>query len=150
MGVSLQCLVSPSRLDGLALLSRVATEHNSAGLYITHDIASADCFAGTLPVMYASRLLEGGPAEAVAQKPARRYARLSVESAPRPDRTKGSVRDAGGPLRRVCLPKGCRSDSGGPEAMDTSCPEIPSSRDIDQGHWADSWLFGPGNIRAAQ
>ena len=87
------------RLGVLNLLGNLAASRNLAVLYITHDIASARYFASTTLVMYAGRLVEGGPSEHVTQRPAHPYSQLLLASAPDPARlgNVSSVPDRGEP-----------------------------------------------------
>jgi peptide/nickel transport system ATP-binding protein len=85
------------RLDVLNLISRLRTESKMAVLYITHDIASARYIADDIRVMYAGRLIEGGPAEAVISAPKHPYTQLLLRSAADPSRYKGAQSPAAGP-----------------------------------------------------
>ncbi|NUU22757.1 MAG: ABC transporter ATP-binding protein, partial [Streptomycetaceae bacterium] len=100
------------RLGVLNLLQGLGHDDGLALLYITHDIASARYFADTVQVMYAGRLVEGGPAEAVTQQPAHPYTRLLIDSAPDPDRrgalTGGRAERLGEAPDLADPPSGCR------------------------------------------
>jgi peptide/nickel transport system ATP-binding protein len=74
------------RLGVLNLLAELCAAQRLGILYITHDIASARYFAGTILVMQAGSVVEAGPAEQVTQSPAHPYTRQLIASAPDPDR----------------------------------------------------------------
>ncbi len=132
------------RLGVLNLLDRLAEELRLAILYITHDIASARYFAETMLVMYAGRLIEGGPSETVTQHAAHPYTRLLIASAPAPNRDRRSMTiaaDAEEPASLINPPSGCRFHPRCPEAMDICGHEAPPRSDLDGDHWVHCWLY---------
>jgi peptide/nickel transport system ATP-binding protein len=134
------------RLGVLNLLGSLATNRNLAVLYITHDIASARYFASTTLVMYAGRLVEGGPSEDVTQHPAHPYAQLLLTSAPDPDRlgTAPPVPDRGEPPSLIAPPSGCRFHPRCPHAMPVCAQTAPPRAQITDAHWVHCWLHVPG------
>ena len=56
-----------------------------AFLYITHDIASARYVADEVLVMYAGRVVEQGPTDAVLHDPQHAYTRLLLSAVPNPE-----------------------------------------------------------------
>jgi oligopeptide/dipeptide ABC transporter ATP-binding protein len=62
-----------SRAEILDLLDELQAKQDLTILYITHDLASARHFAERIAVMYAGRLVELGPTEAVIDRPAHPY-----------------------------------------------------------------------------
>lgn len=142
------------RLGVLNLLRQLGHEDGLALLYITHDIASARYFADTVRVMYAGRMVEGGPAEAVTQSSAHPYTRLLVDSAPDPDRD-----PAAAPAERLGEapdladpPTGCRFHPRCPLAMPVCAEQQPprfpvaaaeSATGGTDPHWAACWLHDP-------
>ncbi|WP_436774753.1 ABC transporter ATP-binding protein [Yinghuangia sp. YIM S09857] len=117
------------RLGVLNLLQRLGHDDGLALLYITHDIASARYFADSVQVMYAGRLVEGGPSEAVTQEPAHPYTRLLIDSAPDPDR-RGSLAGARGERLGEAPdladpPTGCRFHPRCPLAMPVCAEKEP-------------------------
>ncbi|TCO50398.1 peptide/nickel transport system ATP-binding protein [Kribbella antiqua] len=131
------------RLGILNLLAGLVKSLDLAMLYITHDIASARYFASTTLVMYAGRVIEGGPSEELVQQPAHPYTRLLLESAPDPDRagTGPDLLDAGEPPSLVDPPAGCRFHPRCPHAMDICRTEAPGTTELRPGHWTKCWLY---------
>jgi peptide/nickel transport system ATP-binding protein len=130
------------RLGVLNLLERLVTERDLALLYITHDIASARYFASTASVMYAGELVEGGPAEAVTQKPAHPYTKLLIDSAPDPSKSAGDrLKDNGQPPSLISPPTGCRFHPRCPLAMPRCSAQAPPRFEAGPGHWARCWLL---------
>jgi peptide/nickel transport system ATP-binding protein len=131
------------RLGILNLLAGLVETLDLAMLYITHDIASARYFATTTQVMYAGRVVEGGPSEEVVQQPAHPYTQLLVASAPDPDRAGNALDpgDAGEPPSLVNPPAGCRFHPRCPHAMDICRTEAPGTTEVRPGHWTRCWLY---------
>lgn len=86
----------------LAELRRL-TEQGSAVLLITHDLDAAARAADTVAVMYASRVVEHGPAARVLSTPRHPYARGLLDALPR----NGFVPVQGAPPELTALPPGC-------------------------------------------
>jgi peptide/nickel transport system ATP-binding protein len=131
------------RLGVLNLLRQLGHDDDLALLYITHDIASARYFADTIQVMYAGRIVEGGPAEAITQQPAHPYTRLLIDSAPDPDR-RGARRPVyerlGDPPNLVDPPSGCRFNPRCPHVMDICTTDAPPAFRTGAGRWTACWL----------
>jgi peptide/nickel transport system ATP-binding protein len=72
------------RIGLLNLMADLKRELGIAFLYITHDLASARYVADEVLVMYAGRIVEKGPTDAVLQTPLHAYTRLLLASVPDP------------------------------------------------------------------
>jgi peptide/nickel transport system ATP-binding protein len=133
------------RLDMLNLLQRLREEEGLALLYITHDIASARYLCDEIVVMYAGRMVEGGPKEDVLQNPLHPYTRLLIESSPDPDRGRAALFDGadelGEPPSLIDPPPGCRFHPRCPYAMDRCRTETPPRTTVPSGQWAHCWLL---------
>ena len=133
------------RLGVLSLRDELCRQRNLGVLYVTHDIASAGYFADNALVMYAGRLVEGGPSTEVIQHPAHPYTRLLREAAPDPDRTeRAPLGDVGEPPSLATPPAGCRFNPRCPYAMDICRQEQPPAFSVAPDHWATCWLYGEG------
>jgi peptide/nickel transport system ATP-binding protein len=73
------------RIGLLNLMADLKRELGIAFLYITHDIASARYVADEVLVMYAGRIVERGPTDAVLQDPQHAYTRLLLSAVPNPE-----------------------------------------------------------------
>jgi peptide/nickel transport system ATP-binding protein len=73
------------RIGVLNLILELKESRRLAFLYITHDIASARYVADELLVMYAGRIVEHGPTEAVLGEPLHAYTKLLLSAVPDPD-----------------------------------------------------------------
>ena len=73
------------RIGLLNLMADLKRELGIAFLYITHDIASARYVADEMLVMYAGRIVEQGPTDAVLHDPQHAYTRLLLSAVPNPE-----------------------------------------------------------------
>jgi peptide/nickel transport system ATP-binding protein len=135
------------RLGILNLLAELRDEEGLAILYVTHDIASARYFADTMTVMYAGRMVESGPSQAVADDSAHPYTQLLLRAAPDPDRAQPVYLGAtGGPPSLVHPPAGCRFHPRCPAAMDRCRREVPPFFQVTPGHAAACWLHATEGV----
>jgi len=129
------------RLSMLNLLAGLTKRDGLATLYITHDIASARYFADRVLVMYAGRVVEAGPAEAVTQNPAHPYTQLLLAAAPNPAAARGPRETLEGePPSLINPPTGCRFHPRCPHAMAICSAELPLPTDLAAERWAACWL----------
>jgi peptide/nickel transport system ATP-binding protein len=70
----------------LDLLGRINRELGTSILFISHDLSVISRFCSRLLVMYAGRLVESGPVEAIFRSPLHEYTRLLLGSIPSRDR----------------------------------------------------------------
>lgn len=139
------------RLDMLNLLGKLRDEEGLALLYITHDIASARYLCDEVQVMYAGQMVEGGPKEAVIQRPMHPYTKLLTDASPDPERRgqgPSTLFDdstmLGEPPNLISPPSGCRFHPRCPFAMDECRTAFPERTERADGHWAHCWLHQKG------
>ena len=123
----------------VGLLNMMADLRRAEGvsvLYITHDIASARYVADRLMVMYAGRIVESGPIDAVLSEPKHPYTKLLVAAVPDP-RAPLSVTaetDRGDPPRVINPEPGCRFRWRCPVAVDLCASLTPELEPIRPDH----------------
>ncbi|MBL8698158.1 MAG: ABC transporter ATP-binding protein [Alphaproteobacteria bacterium] len=69
----------------LETLHRLKTDRGIALVYVTHDLATAYQIADRVVVLYAGRIVEAGPAEAVIKAPRHPYTSALIAAIPEPD-----------------------------------------------------------------
>lgn len=69
----------------LNTIRRITRLEGAAALYVSHDLSVVGSFADRVAVMYAGRLIEEGPAEAIFSSAAHPYTRLLIAAIPRID-----------------------------------------------------------------
>jgi peptide/nickel transport system permease protein len=92
----------------LKLLRQLSEDHGSAVLFITHDFGVVSELCDRVAVMYAGRIVEIGPTEAVLNNPAHPYTRKLIDCVPilgQPHRRLDAIEGMPPPADR--LPDGC-------------------------------------------
>ena len=120
----------------LDLLRQLATERNMAVMLITHDMGVVADTADRVAVMYAGRIAESGPTDAVFTSPCHPYTALLLASIPRlSDTPKSLLATIEG---RVPTPSeyglGCRFANRCPRADERCTNELPRLRRIGPDH----------------
>ncbi|MGH3911566.1 MAG: ABC transporter ATP-binding protein [Pseudonocardiaceae bacterium] len=104
------------------LLARLAAEERRAVLMITHDLRAARRIASDVAVMYASRLVEVGPADAVFDDPWHPYTAGLLRALP----SGGFQPVPGHPPELTALPAGCGFQPRCPVVADGRCSDDPA------------------------
>ena len=92
----------------LRTMGELCRSHRVAALYVTHDLAVVANIADRVAVMYAGRIIELGPREAMFRHPAHPYTRALLDAIPHLSQARALTGIPGttpGPGRR---PSGCR------------------------------------------
>ena len=98
----------------LGLLEQIQAERGLATLFITHDLSVLGSVADRLVVMYAGRIVEEGPTDALLKDPKHPYTRALSEAFP----------TIGDPASRFA-PSGLPGDPPDPTAVPAGCPFHP-------------------------
>ncbi len=121
----------------LELMKDLSRRLGVAVVIITHNLGIVARYADRVNVMYAARLIETGPAEAVFARPEHPYARGLLAAVPRLDRGR-SVQLAtieGAPPNLLDPPEGCRFRPRCRYAID-ACERVPPAVETEAGHFA--------------
>jgi peptide/nickel transport system ATP-binding protein len=121
----------------LELMKDLAQRLDIAVIVITHNLGIVARYADRVNVMYAARLVESGPAEAVFITPAHPYARGLLSAVPRLDRAR-SARLAtidGAPPNLLSPPEGCRFAPRCAFAAEV-CKTVPKTTKLRNDHSA--------------
>ena len=117
-------------------MQRVCAEDGTALLWITHDLSVVAGLADAIAVMYAGRLVETGPADAVIAAPLHPYAAGLIGSVPARNQVGGRLRQIAGSMPGLAeLPAGC---GFGPRCgrADAMCEQVPPLSELRPGHAA--------------
>ncbi|HUN49123.1 MAG TPA: ABC transporter ATP-binding protein [Stellaceae bacterium] len=113
---------------------RLCAESGTALVWITHDLAVVGGLADRVAVMYAGRIVEEGPVDAVLDHPLHPYAKGLIGSVPSRNRRGAPLQQIPGmtpsPLR---LPAGC-SFRTRCERADGECREMPELMSVPARH----------------
>jgi len=131
----------------LNLLGDLRDRERLAVLYLTRDIASARYLADEIAIMYAGRIVETGPAEAVTDEPAHPYTRPLLSASPDPRRSERPVlRGHGGAPSPLAPPDGCRFHPRCPYAAALCTQQVPTAFDVGTAHASACWLADPARV----
>jgi len=101
----------------ITLLKRLARDHNTAVLLVTHDMGVIAETADRVAVMYAGRIVEVGPVAVVIGHPAHPYTRGLMGSIPSVEDRVAFLRQIDGAMPRLnAIPAGC--------AFHPRCPQV--------------------------
>src|SRR5918997_5651568 len=134
----------------LDLLRRLQEERSMALLLITHDMGVVAQAADDITVMYAGRVVEQGPADAVLTNPSHPYTRALLLSVPRPEH-KGRALPVipGSPPDISYSPEGCAFNPRCPQAALHRCATPPPLVEVAAGHFSRCHMAGPPAARTA-
>jgi peptide/nickel transport system ATP-binding protein len=125
----------------IALLRRLAGEHDTAVMLVTHDMGVIAETADRVAVMYAGRIVEIGPVAEVVKRPAHPYTDGLMGSIPTLAHRTERLRQIDGAMPRLtAIPPGCAFHPRCPKAFDrcrTERPELMRAGPTD----AACWLF---------
>jgi len=118
----------------LKLLQQLSADFGSSLLLITHNLGIAAENCDRIAVMYAGRIVEVGPVEAVFGTPAHPYTVGLLEALPGEDKQKlvpipGMVPDL------IFPPPGCRFSNRCSFQSQTCQQERPPALEVGEGHW---------------
>lgn len=137
----------------LELMSELQERTRTAIILITHDLGVVADTADNVLTMYAGRMVEFGPADAVFHSPAHPYTWGLMDSIPRPGGAeKELLRPIKGlPPSLVSVPPGCPFHPRCPYAESVCKTQVPEARSVGDGHVAACHFAGtPGFAREQQ
>jgi peptide/nickel transport system ATP-binding protein len=122
----------------VAQMQALCAEAGTALIWITHDLALISGFADRVAVMYAGRIVEQGPIDAVLAAPLHPYTRGLIGSLP--GGSPGATLDQipGLPPSPINLPPGCAFAPRCPRA-DAACTSAPGPVSHPGGREARCW-----------
>ena len=137
----------------LKTMGELCRSHRVAALYVTHDLAVVANIADRVAVMYAGRIIELGPREAMFRRPAHPYTRALLDAIPHLSKARALTGIPGstpGPGRR---PSGCRFNDRCEYAQDRCRETEPGDFQVGPDHTAKclrvgeigSWDINRGN-----
>jgi len=110
----------------IALLKRLCKEHGAAVMLVTHDMGVIAETCDRVAVMYAGRIVEIGPVDAVIHAPAHPYTVGLMGSIPAMDEDRTRLLQIDGAMPRLtAIPPGCAFNPRCPRAFDRCLVERP-------------------------
>ena len=130
----------------IALIKRLAAEHNTAVMLITHDMGVIAETAHRVAVMYAGRIVEVGHVRDVLQDPRHPYTMGLMRSIPRVGATGQRLAQIDGAMPRLnAIPTGCAFHPRCPqrfERCDRERPDLIATED----RLAACWLYDHATV----
>jgi oligopeptide/dipeptide ABC transporter ATP-binding protein len=124
----------------LRLLKELQDRHRLAMIFVTHNLGIVARMCDRVAVMYAGRIVEAGPVEAI-RAPRHPYTRALLESVPRlSESTDWLTAIEGQPPDLAALPPGCAFAPRCPRAMDRCRAEEPPDFTPAPGRSSRCWL----------
>jgi oligopeptide/dipeptide ABC transporter ATP-binding protein len=121
----------------LNLLKDLQERHDLTYIFISHDLNVVRYMSDRIAVMYLGKIVEQGPADAVATQPLHPYTRALLSAAPGLDRIRGQrIRLSGEPPKPTNPPSGCAFHPRCPLAQPRCAVETPHLREWLPGHVA--------------
>jgi peptide/nickel transport system ATP-binding protein len=110
----------------ISLLKRLCKEHGAAVMLVTHDMGVIAETCDRVAVMYAGRIVEIGPVEAVIHAPAHPYTAGLMGSIPAMDEERDRLLQIDGAMPRLtAIPPGCAFNPRCPHVFDHCVIERP-------------------------
>jgi len=110
----------------IALLKRLAKDKGAAVMLVTHDMGVIAETCDRVAVMYAGRVVELGPVQAVIHEPAHPYSRGLMGSIPAMDEDRERLLQIDGAMPRLnAIPPGCAFNPRCPHAFDRCRQQRP-------------------------
>ena len=110
----------------IALLKRLAREHGTAFMLVTHDMGVIAELADRVGVMYAGRLVELGPVRAVVERPQHPYAAGLMGAVPAIGAGRERLIQIDGAMPRLAdIPRGCAFHPRCPQSFERCRVERP-------------------------
>jgi oligopeptide/dipeptide ABC transporter ATP-binding protein len=131
----------------LRLLEELQVELGFGLILVTHDLGAIARLADRVAVMYAGRIVETGPVQAIFGRPAHPYTRALLRAIPRGSRRHGPLPVIPGqPPGVAARPAGCHFAPRCPDAVARCTEAYPPEVEVGPSHRAACWLAGQGGV----
>jgi oligopeptide/dipeptide ABC transporter ATP-binding protein len=126
----------------IALLKRLQQERRMAMIFITHDLKLVEDIADQVAVMYASEIVEQGPAADVLSRPRHPYTRALLDCTPQGGGTRQRLKPIAGSMPSpIAPPAGCRFHPRCALREDACARTAPALDAVSPGHVARCWRW---------
>lgn len=133
------------RVEILRLLRGLQASHNLAVIYITHDLSTVRYFSERIFVMYAARLVEKAPVDALLRNPLHPYTHALLAATSDPDyRNALTFKEVppGEPPSLIEPPPGCRFHPRCARVIEGLCDVTePPEFEPEPKHFTACWLY---------
>lgn len=126
----------------MSTLGTLQEELGAALILVGHDMGLMAQFANRVGVMYAGKLVELGPVEAIFAEPLHPYTKLLISSLPTLEGKRAFVGIPGLPPALLDLPSGCAFHPRCPSVMSHCSETAPALEEVSSGRWVSCHLYG--------
>ncbi len=126
----------------MSTLGQLQEELGAALILVGHDMGLMAQFASRVGVMYAGKLVELGPVEAIFEDPLHPYTKLLISSLPTLEGKREFVGIPGLPPALLDLPAGCVFHPRCPSVMRHCSEAAPELEEVGSGRWVSCHLYG--------
>ena len=126
----------------LLMLIELQQQMENTLVVVSHDMGVHYQISDRLAIMYAGKLVEYGPTDAIFRNPAHPYTQMLIQSLPRVGDRSQRVGISGRPPSLVDPPAGCRFAARCPQVMDHCAQQEPALIQIEPEHFVSCHLYG--------
>ena len=120
----------------IQVLKRLARDHGTAVMLVTHDMGVIAETADRVAVMYAGQMVESGPARELLTRPLHPYTRALMNSVPQLGSDADRLTAIGGNVPELgAFPSGCRFHPRCPKAQPECARQEPEWKEVEPGRW---------------
>ena len=126
----------------LLMLTELQQQMENTLVVVSHDMGVHYQISDRLAIMYAGKIVEYGPTDAIFRNPLHPYTQMLIQSLPRVgDRAQRSG-ISGRPPNLIDPPAGCRFAARCPKVMEHCAHKEPSLIQIEREHFVSCHLYG--------
>ncbi|MAS33876.1 MAG: dipeptide/oligopeptide/nickel ABC transporter ATP-binding protein [Anaerolineaceae bacterium] len=125
----------------LMMLTEVQARMKNTLVMVSHDMGVHYQITNRMAIMYAGKLVELGPTEAIFNKPLHPYTQLLIEALPKVGDRRQREGISGRPPSLLNPPDGCRFAARCPQVMDVCRTKEPQLVEIEPDHYVACHLY---------
>ena len=126
----------------LLMLTELQRQMENTLVVVSHDMGVHYQISDRLAIMYAGKLVEYGPTDAIFSNPAHPYTQMLIQSLPRVGDRSQRVGISGRPPNLIDPPAGCRFAARCPKVMEHCHHQDPELLQIEPEHFVSCHLYG--------
>jgi peptide/nickel transport system ATP-binding protein len=125
----------------LLMLAQVQERMKNTLVIVSHDMGVHYQITHRIAIMYAGKIVEVGPTQAVFNNPLHPYTRVLIQSLPQVGDRSERIGIGGRPPSLIDPPPGCRFAARCPDVMAICTGEVPPLVEIEPNHFAACYLY---------
>ena len=125
----------------LLMLTALQRQMENTLVVVSHDMGVHYQITNRLAIMYAGKLVEYGPTEAIFNNPLHPYTQMLIQALPRVGDQTQRVGISGRPPNLIEPPAGCRFAARCPRVMDHCAHQEPALTQIEPDHFVSCHLY---------